>query len=234
MNRHLSPKALVAIVERGSIKRVAEVFRNDHLVFSLVFLGRGTAGSEVMDLLGLDDAEKAIVLTVLPDFYVGEVLLDLDERLKFGKKVKGFAFTVPLSGAGILFSEKLAQFVQKFDPKLLEELKKAMDTLEKPAAEELHALILTAVREGFADDVMEVARAAGATGGTVFSARPIGVEGAATLFGVDVEPEREIVAIVARRESKKDIMQAINHSCGLHCAAQGVLFSVPVDKVMGL
>ncbi len=97
-----------------------------------------------------------------------------------------------------------------------------------------YQLILTIVNRGSSEQVMEAARTAGARGGTVISARRVGYEDVQNLLGFTLQPEKEIVAILVPREQKLPVMQAINREAGLKTDCRGVLFSVPVDDIMGL
>ena len=53
-------------------------------------------------------------------------------------------------------------------------------------------------------------------------------------WGMIVQQEREIVAIIADTENTVAIMQAISEHCGLRSEAHGIVLSLPVDRVMGL
>jgi nitrogen regulatory protein PII-like uncharacterized protein len=81
---------------------------------------------------------------------------------------------------------------------------------------------------------MTVAREAGATGGTVINARGLSHEGPIKFFGVSLQDEREIIIILTRREQKAAIMQAVSQNYGITTKAGGIIFSLPVDRIMGL
>ena len=66
-----------------------------------------------------------------------------------------------------------------------------------------HELILTIINRGFADLVMDAAKAAGASGGTVVHARGTGVHEAEKFFGIIVQPEKELVLMLAKSFAKK-------------------------------
>ena len=51
---------------------------------------------------------------------------------------------------------------------------------------------------------------------------------------ISVQEEREIVIILAQKEDKKAIMQAIGENCGMESKAQGIILSLPVDGIVGL
>ena len=97
-----------------------------------------------------------------------------------------------------------------------------------------YALILATVNQGFSDEVMDTARSAGATGGTIIRGRRRGMEAPIHFWGVSLQEEQEIIAIVAPRDKKKDIMTAISREHGPKSAAQGVVLSLPVEDVMGI
>jgi len=94
-------------------------------------------------------------------------------------------------------------------------------------------LIITIVDKGNTELVMDAARAAGAGGGTVMRAKGTGAE-IAKFFGVSISEEKEMVYIVASRKGRDDIMRAIMEKAGRNTEAHGVVFSLPVDKVIGI
>ena len=96
-----------------------------------------------------------------------------------------------------------------------------------------YQLILTIVNRGNSDQVMEAARTAGAKGGTVINARRVGFEDVQNVLGFTLQPEKEIVAILVPTGQKLPVMQAINREAGLKTDCRGVLFSLPVDDILG-
>ena len=80
-------------------------------------------------------------------------------------------------------------------------------------------LIVVVVNSGCDDAVMSAAKSAGARGGTI-------------LHGV--RPEKDIGASRAPRELRQPIMEAVNREAGIATESHGVLFSLPVDEVIGL
>ena len=97
-----------------------------------------------------------------------------------------------------------------------------------------YALIVTIADKGSVDTVMDAARSAGARGGTVIGARGTGKPEHAKFFGMSIGEEKEIVYIVVRKAEKSAIMEAIMAQAGPHTASHGVLFSLPVDSIVGL
>ena len=94
-------------------------------------------------------------------------------------------------------------------------------------------LIVAVVDKGNTNLVMDSARSAGASGGTVVKAKGTGAE-IAKFFGVSISEEKEMIYIVAQREKRDDIMRAIIEKAGSNTDAHGVVFTLPVDGVVGI
>ena len=97
-----------------------------------------------------------------------------------------------------------------------------------------YELIFCIVNAGFSGTVMDAARSAGATGGTLLRGRGSAAKEAEELFHIVIEPEKEIVMILAPMEIKDTIMSAIYREAGLSSAGQGIIFSLPVTRTAGL
>ena len=95
-------------------------------------------------------------------------------------------------------------------------------------------LIVTVVARGFSDTVMAAAKNEGAEGATIISARGSDVNASDTILGVSIQPEKEVVMILVRKQLRKKIMRAICKECGLSSESKGICFSLPVDEVGGL
>lgn len=97
-----------------------------------------------------------------------------------------------------------------------------------------HDVIFCIVNSGFSEAVMDAAKKGGARGGTVINARGTGAKEAEAFFGVTVDPEKEIVMIVAPAADRDKILQNLYDDVGLNSAGQGIAFSLPVDGTVGL
>ena len=97
-----------------------------------------------------------------------------------------------------------------------------------------HEVIFAIVNSGFADDVMEVARAQGVRGGTILNARGVAREEAAAFFGITIHAEKEILMMVVEKEIRDKVLNAIYKEMGMAKKAKGIAFSLPVSDVAGL
>ena len=95
-------------------------------------------------------------------------------------------------------------------------------------------LIVCIVNEGFADAVMNAARTQGAKGGTIIGARGTANPEAELQFNITIEPHKEVVMIVVRKEYSDDVLKAIYDRVGLGTEGAGIAFALPVDETLGI
>ena len=97
-----------------------------------------------------------------------------------------------------------------------------------------HEVILCVVNSGFSEAAMEAARECGARGGTVFRARGTANLEAEKMLNILIQPEQEVVMILVDSSVKNDILHALYKAVGLNTPGQGIVFSLPVDQVVGI
>jgi nitrogen regulatory protein PII len=94
-------------------------------------------------------------------------------------------------------------------------------------------LVLTIVNRGFADQVVDAAKRAGAHGGTIFYARGTGIHEIEKFFSISIQPEKESVINVVKHEHLKRILDSIVTAAGLETEGKGLTFSMPIDDIVG-
>ena len=97
-----------------------------------------------------------------------------------------------------------------------------------------HEMIMCIVNTGFSETVMDAAREFGARGGTVIRGRGTANVEAEKLYGIAIQPEKEIVLILVDSAIKNDILHAVYKAAGLNTPGQGIAFAVPGEDVVGL
>ena len=97
-----------------------------------------------------------------------------------------------------------------------------------------HEMIMCIVNTGFSEAVMDAAREFGAKGGTVIRGRGTANLEAEKLYGIAIQPEKEIVLILVDSAIKNDILHAVYKAAGLNTPGQGIAFALPVEDVVGL
>lgn len=96
------------------------------------------------------------------------------------------------------------------------------------------SLIVSIVRKGWGSTVLEASVKAGARGGTVLFGRGAGINEQEKIFGMSIEPEKEIVLTVVRADRVDTILDEIVRAAELDATGKGIAFVVPVEKVVGV
>jgi nitrogen regulatory protein PII len=270
-------KLIIFIVDWNRAKVISGVFEEEKVRFHFISKGRGTANSDILDLLGIGASDKAVILCIEQAVMVPVLLKEVRKKLGFHSPGAGIAFTMPVSGINSPILKVFKQSIHKNEKiaaeansdKLSGEATFQTDLYHKSdgsaglatqvrdrrdhssgqippwgerrksegggmSGEFSHDLIIAIINQGYSDEFMNTAREAGASGGTVISARGQAHEGAIKFFGISVQDEKEIIIILTANEKKVAIMQAVCNAHGLNSKAQGIVFSLPVDNVMGL
>ena len=97
-----------------------------------------------------------------------------------------------------------------------------------------YEVIICIVNSGCSEAVMDAARELGARGGTVIRGRGTANQEAEKLYGIAIQPEKEIVMILVESAIKNDILHALYKAVGLKTPGQGIAFAMPVEDVVGL
>lgn len=95
-------------------------------------------------------------------------------------------------------------------------------------------MILCIINNGFSETAMDAAKMCGARGGTVIHGRGTASKEAEKFFNISIQPEKEIVMILAKKEIKAAILQGLYNAVGTATPAQGIAFALPVDEVIGI
>lgn len=96
------------------------------------------------------------------------------------------------------------------------------------------SLIVTVVKKGWGNTVLDASVKAGAHGGTILYGRGSGIHEKQKLLGIPIEPEKEIVLTVTYSHKNDDILNEIIRSVDLCKPGAGIAFVVPVSKVVGV
>ncbi len=89
-------------------------------------------------------------------------------------------------------------------------------------------MITIIVNTGYADDIMDAARKAGASGGTVTHARGTGTPEDVKFLGVSIVPDKEMIMIVCEADKTEQIMNAITSLKCLEEPGVGVIYTQDV------
>ena len=95
-------------------------------------------------------------------------------------------------------------------------------------------MIFCVVNSGFSGEVMNAARSAGATGGTILHARGTANRKAEEEFQITINPEKDLVLIAVSADIKDAVLKAIYDQAGLTNEAHGIAFSMPISDYIGI
>lgn len=217
-------KVILSIVERGQGAAMLKLYRKRQVPIHIQCAGKGTATSEIMDILGLGSSEKDVLLSFAAASAAKKLLHDLDNELRGHTGGAGIVVSIPVSGLNSLVANLAAYHA--------ESLKEKEEGNDMERSE--NSLILVVCARGCTDDVMTTAKAHGARGGTVIKGRLSGRKELEQAYEVELKAEREIVAIVVPTSLRGPIMEAINAEHGLRSEAQTALCSLPIEQIVRL
>ena len=111
-------KLCVTVVNRSKTEFFIDFLSGFEINFQTSVLAQGTAKSETLHLLGLEDSDKSVIFSVVREDRAEEVLQALDEKFHRVRGGKGIAFTIPLSS---VMGVALYRFLSNYRTALKEE-----------------------------------------------------------------------------------------------------------------
>ena len=218
-------KIIVSIVERGRGTAMQKLYKKNSVFLHTQCPGKGTATSEIMDILGLGSSEKDIVLSYAETGTARQLMRQLDNELRGAVDTSGIVFDLRLSGMNNLTAAAIEYHAQQG---------KRGNGGEPLMEKGNSSLILVTCVRGSADQIMATAKEHGARGGTIIKARWSGMEELERGYDLELTPERDIVAIVVPNDKRQAIMEAVNENHGLRTAEQAAVCSIPIEQLVRL
>ena len=90
-------KILVTVVNRNKTEFYMDFLTAYEVNFQTAVLAQGTAKSETLYMLGLEDSDKSVIFSVIREDKAQEAMQDLEDKFHSIKGGKGIAFTIPMS-----------------------------------------------------------------------------------------------------------------------------------------
>ncbi len=212
---------LISVVNPAAMEQVCEIAAALDLPQTVTMLGHGTAAQSMLDLLGIESTEKRVIMTVANPEKTRQFIKNMRQQLYIGIPGHGIVIAVPIKSVGggktLVYLNNGEQQTARYTPELNSK----------------YELIIIVANEGRTDQVMNAARAAGATGGTVLHGKGSGSQNPKKFYNVSIASEKEVILMVAQSDRKAAIMQAVLHQAGPDSEAGAVLFSLPVSEVAG-
>ena len=90
-------KLLITVVDRKKAEFFIDYLSGFEVNFQTSVLAQGTAHSDTLHLLGLEDTDRSVICSLIREDKAEEALRGLDEKFHTLRGGKGIAFTVPLT-----------------------------------------------------------------------------------------------------------------------------------------
>ena len=211
---------IISICDPKAAPELTEICSELGLRIAVSLHGRGTAVRSMLDILGIEDNEKRVILTIANRKKTKEFIREQKRRLFIGVPGHGVAVAVPIKSRGggkpVAFLNGEQQ-IAKYTPEL----------------NYAYELITVIANEGRSDLVMNAARSAGAKGGTVLHGKSTGAKDSEKFYNISISGEKEVILIVAEAAQKSEIMRSILKNAGPDSEAGAIVFSMPVSEVAG-
>ena len=94
-------------------------------------------------------------------------------------------------------------------------------------------LIMTLVSPDITNDVIEVAKKAGATGDVIMPARGSG-SNQSKFFGVSLEDKTNVILFVVEEHTVNKVLDALTRDCNICDPGNGIAIVLSIDKVAGM
>lgn len=211
---------LLSIVERDKGKKLMKVLESINIRMNFQCVGFGTAPTEMMDIFGLGSNDKDIIISLAAENIVKDMMSNFGTSFESHTKFGGLMIILNTNAASRVLTELLTHHSNNVSEKGNGAMKN----------DHHNNLIIISVNEGYADSVMQVARKAGATGGTIIKGRLADTELVAELKNTEIDEERELLVILAPLKTSKQIMEDVNQEFGLSSKANGIITSIPTEK----
>ena len=207
---------ICVVVNFGLGSKALSIARKSGISGGTIMLGRGTAENRWLRLLALADIRKEVVLMVGEESSSRQALDAIDQGLHFSKPNHGIAFTMPIDAVN---DATINQSESNF---------------EDGGRVSVYKAISVVVDKGMGEKVMDVAKVAGAGGGTIINARGSGIHETATFLNMEIEPEKEIVLMLTPTALADNIVVAIRDNLKIDEPGNGILFVQNVRETYGL
>lgn len=215
---NIKAELLCIIVNDGQADRILKYAREHGIKGGTITLGRGTVSNPLLDFIGLSDVSRKEIIYLLAEqataFRVSD---EISQRFEFHKPNHGIAFTTPvcsITGTKNIVCDLLNEG-------------------EKMEQDKYH-VINVIVDKGRAEDVITAAEQAGSKGGTILNARGAGVHETSRLFAMDIEPEKEVVLILAETDASDRIIESISRALHMDEPGNGILYVQNTSRTYGL
>jgi nitrogen regulatory protein PII len=211
-------KLLTLILDEQQGQRCIHTAREKDIRGGLVLLGKGTINNTMLNLLGIKSQKKEIITYLIEEEKANDIMDYFTDKLQLCEVGHGIAYMTNVIIANNIIVDQ--QVIKK--------------TVQGMKGKTMFNKLTVIVDRGMAEEVMDIARKAGARGGTILHGRGTGAEFTTKLLGMEIEPEKELVMILMPSELIGSAVEELFNKLQLEIPGKGILFVEPVIEVRGL
>lgn len=225
MDNHINELSIVSpylimtlILSEHQCQKFVHKVRAKDICDVMILLGRGTVKNITLNLLGIKSQKREIVSVLVKKDEAKNLLDYFTNELQLNEPGHGIAYTSPIITADQIINNKQGTW----------------DTVRAWEGDSMYRKLTVIVNRGMAEDVMDIARRSGVTGGTIMHGRGTGSEYTEKLLGMEIEPEKELVVMLMPGELIDKVVNDLYKELSLKNPGNGILFVEPVVEVRGL
>ncbi len=205
---------LSLIVTHEQSKFIFKIAKKMGLSVTTLF-GLGTVSSGFLNMLGIKSSRREVLKILLKSEQTASLIKAIDDKIQLEKPGNGIAsFTGVIACAGV------------------RDIEASRDNII--AEENMYHKITVIVDRGNSEQVIDIAKNAGARGGTILHGRGSAGREAQTIFGIEIEPEKDLVIIITPSSITKNVFDALTKELDLESPGKGVMFVEPIIETHGL
>ena len=89
-------KMLITVIDRSKTLFYVDLLEQFEVNVQMILYGKGTANSQMLEILGLVESDKSVIISYIREDRVKEALDTLSDKFTTVKNGKGVAYTIPL------------------------------------------------------------------------------------------------------------------------------------------
>lgn len=211
----LDLKMIYVVVYCGMGSEILQKSKQHGIKGGTVFLGKGITDNRFLKFFAICDVRKEIVMMAADGITADYVLDVLDEEFGFGGERYGMAYTISVNNITGARCYQCGGISEKGEEKAM------------------YQAITVIVDKGNGERVIEAAEKAGSKSGVIINARGSGIHETSRIFAMDIEPEKEVVMILASSEKTPLIVEMIRKDLKIDEPGNGIIFTQSVNRVCG-
>lgn len=201
------------ILPKGKATKVLKFAKKHGVTGGTIELARGTESNKLLKFLSIYDDSRELLMMATDKETFDKVVPLIVEKFELEKPNKGILFSTIIN---TLYSTD------------------GIYKTEEQLGVSMYKLLTIIVEKGKAEDIVETANQAGARGGTILHGRGAGTTETRMVFNIEIEPEKDILLIVAKNDNYKAIVDAINDEHHIQNPGKGILFVQDITEAHGL